>query len=118
MVIHVCSNACCVPSHVCSVTHWTVALQAPLSMGFSWQEYWRGLPLPPPWDLPDPEIKSVSFVSPTLQVDSLPPSHKCSPFFLIGMLRIIGVLGGCQSGMVYMMAKEVPIGSVREYQVL
>ena len=33
-------------------TLWTVACQAPLSMGLSWQEYWRGLPFPPPGDLP------------------------------------------------------------------
>ena len=36
------------------VTSWTVARQAPLSMGFSRQEYWNGLPFPPPGDLPDP----------------------------------------------------------------
>ena len=46
--------------------------QAPLSMGFSRQEYWSGLPIPPPGDLPDPGIEPVSPVSPTLQVDSLP----------------------------------------------
>ena len=40
-----------------SVTPWTVACQAPLSIGFSWQEYWSGLPFPPPGDLPDPGIK-------------------------------------------------------------
>ena len=38
-------------------TPWTVARQAPLSMGFSRQEYWSGLPCPPPGDVPDPEIK-------------------------------------------------------------
>ena len=38
-------------------TLWTIALQAPLSMGFSRQEYWSGLPLPPSGDLPDPGIK-------------------------------------------------------------
>ena len=38
----------------------TVAHQAPLSMGFPEQEYWSGLPLPPPGDLPDPGIKPVS----------------------------------------------------------
>ena len=96
----------------------TGAHQVPLSMEVSRQDYWSGLPFPLPEDLPDPEIKPVSFVSPTLQADSLPLSHKGSPFFLIGMLKIIGILGGCQSGMVYMMAKEVPIGSVRECQVL
>ena len=48
------------------VTLWTAARQAPLSMGFSRQEYWSGLPCPPPGDLPDPGIKPQSLVSPTL----------------------------------------------------
>ena len=39
---------------------WTVAYQAPLSMGFFRQEYWSGLPFPPPGDLPDPGIEPVS----------------------------------------------------------
>ena len=47
-------------------TVWTVAHQAPLSMGFSRQEYWSGLPFPPPGDLPDPEIQPASFMSPAL----------------------------------------------------
>ena len=38
-------------------TLWSVAHQAPLSMGFSRQEYWSGLPFPPPGDLPNPGIK-------------------------------------------------------------
>ena len=42
------------------VTPWTVACQAPVSMGFSRQEYWSGLPCPPPEDLPDPRIKPES----------------------------------------------------------
>jgi len=42
------------------VTPWTVAGQAPLSMGFSRQEYWRGLPFPSPEDLPDPGIEPAS----------------------------------------------------------
>ena len=50
----------------------TVALQAPLSMEFSRQEYWSGLPFPPPGDLPNPGIESASPVSPALQADSLP----------------------------------------------
>ena len=41
----------------------TVARQAPLSVGFSRQEYWSGLPCPPPEELPDPGIKPVSYVS-------------------------------------------------------
>ena len=48
------------------MTPWIVAHQTPLSMGFSRQEYWSGLPCPPPGDLPDPGIDSVSLVSPTL----------------------------------------------------
>ena len=48
---------------------WTVACQAPLSMGFSRQEYWSGLPFPSPGDLADPGIRSGS---PALQADNLP----------------------------------------------
>ena len=44
----------------------TVALQAPLSMGFSWQEYWCGLPCPFPGDFPNPGIKPMSLMSPAL----------------------------------------------------
>ena len=47
-----------------SVTPWTVAHQASLSMEFSRQEYRSGLPFPPPGDLPDPGIKPVSPVAP------------------------------------------------------
>ena len=50
------------------VTPWAAAYQAPLSMGFSRQEYWNGLPLPSPGDLPDLGIEPVS---PALQVNSL-----------------------------------------------
>ena len=51
------------------MTPWTVARQAPLSVGFSREEYWSGLPFPSPGDLPDPEIKLKSLA---LKVDSLP----------------------------------------------
>ena len=47
-------------------TLWTLAHQAPLSMGFSRQEYWRGLPFPPLGDLPDPGVEPMSLVSPAL----------------------------------------------------
>ena len=58
----------CMLSHVqFFVTSWTVASQSPLSMGFSRQEYWNGLPFLPPGDLPDPGIKPES---PALQADS------------------------------------------------
>ena len=58
-----------------SVTPWTVAHQAPLSMEFSRQDYWSGLPFPTPRDLPDPEIKPRSSA---LQAESLlsePPTE-------------------------------------------
>ena len=51
-----------------SETPWTVA---PLSMRLSRQEYWSGLPLPSPGDLPDPAIEPMSPAAPTLQADSL-----------------------------------------------
>ena len=61
----VCVLSCCCRVRL-FVTLWTVAQQAPLSMGFSRQEYWTGLPCPPPGDLPHPGIEPVSFVSPSL----------------------------------------------------
>ena len=70
---------CAVLSHSVvsdSVTSWTVTHQAPLSIGFSRQEYWSGLPCPPPGDLPDPGIKSRS---PALQADSLPAEPQGKP---------------------------------------
>ena len=56
-------------------TPWTVTHQTPLSMGFSRQEYWNGLPCLPPGDLPEPGIEPVAPASPSSQVDSLPLSH-------------------------------------------
>ena len=47
-------------------TPWTVAPLSPLSIGFSRQEYWSGLPCPPPGDLPDPGIEPISTISPAL----------------------------------------------------
>ena len=60
---------------------WTVAHQAPLSMGFSRREHWSGLPCLPPEDLPDAGIKPVSPVAPALQADFLPtepPGEACN----------------------------------------
>ena len=48
------------------MTFWTMAHQAPLSEGFSRQEYWSELPRPPPGDLPDPGIELTSLMSPLL----------------------------------------------------
>ena len=45
---------------------WTVACQAPLSMGLSQQEYWSGLPCPPPGDLPHPRMEPASLTCPAL----------------------------------------------------
>ena len=58
------------------VTPWTVAHQAPLSMGFSRQEYWSGLPFPSPGDLPDPRMEPRSLA---LQADSLPAEPQGKP---------------------------------------
>ena len=76
-------NSLCVLSHFSHVqlfaTLWTVAHQAPLSMGFSSQEYWNGLLCPLPGALPDPGIEPTSSVAPSLEAGSLPLSHWGSP---------------------------------------
>ena len=56
-------------------TLWTVAHQAPLSMGFSRQEYWSGLLCHPPGDLPIPGTETASPAAPDLQADSLLLNH-------------------------------------------
>ena len=60
----------CVLSHFSRVRLcvmlWTVACHTPLSMGFSRQGHWSGLPRPPPRDLPDPGIEPTSLLSPAL----------------------------------------------------
>ena len=71
------------------VTPWTVAYQSSLSMGFSRQEYWSGLPFPSPGDLPDLGNK---LVSPALQVDSLPVNHQGSPTWQIVGIKYILIL--------------------------
>ena len=65
-------------------TLWTVVHKAPLSKGFSRQEYWSGLPCPPPGGLPDPGIEPTSPVTPALQVDSLLLNHLESPHIALG----------------------------------
>ena len=87
--------------HACSLAQKCLILcnptdcspQAPLSMGLSRQEYWSGLPFPPPGDLLDPGIEPVY---PVLQVDSLPLSHQGS----LGDLYVnIWMRGGSQPGL-------------------
>ena len=68
-------RVCSVASVWLFATLWTVASQAPLSMGISRQEYWSGLLCPLPGNLPDPEME---LASPALQADSLPLSHQGS----------------------------------------
>ena len=82
MFVHMCGEVKVKATHFCLfVTPWTIACQAPLSMGFSRHEYWSGLPFPPSGDLPSPGIEHRS---PVLQADSLPSeppgkSHKRVP---------------------------------------
>jgi len=71
------------------VTPWTIALQAPLLMGFFQQECWSGLPCPPPGDLPDPVIKSTS---PALQVDYLSAEPLGRPNSLVGYYKILSIV--------------------------
>ena len=59
-----------------SANPWTAACQAPLSMEFSRQEHWSGLPLPTPGGLPDPGIAPGS---PAMWADSLPPEPAGKP---------------------------------------
>ena len=75
-------------------TPWTVAYQASLSMGFSRQEYWSGLPFPSPGDLPEPGIEPTS---PALQADSL-------------LLRFIKVISARKTIMVVFHSR-LPCGS-------
>ena len=60
---------------------WTVACQAPLSMGFSRQEYWSGLPFPSPADLPDPEIEPRETIKTLIYLNFINPSLSLYPDF-------------------------------------
>ena len=64
-------------------TPWTGAHQAPLSLGFSGQECWSGLPYPPPGDLPHPGIEPASPVFPALQTASSPTESPGKPLDVI-----------------------------------
>ena len=64
-------------------TPWTVAHQSLLSTELSRQEYWSGLPFPPPEDIPEPGTEPTSPVFPALLVDSLLLSHWGSPYLLL-----------------------------------
>ena len=74
------------PVQLCA--HWTVAHQAPVSMGLSRQEYWSGLLCPPPGDLPNSGIEPVSLTSPALAGGFFPTSHHLgSPFYNLACLE-------------------------------
>ena len=70
------------------VIPWTVAHQAPLSMGFSQQKYWSELPFPSPGHFPDPGIEPVS---PAWQADSLPLKHLASPIIITCISQIMTI---------------------------
>ena len=63
---HAIALCCAVITHVDSAAPWTSARQAPLSMEFSRQEYWSGLPFPTPGDLPHPGIEPTPLASSAL----------------------------------------------------
>ena len=69
----------------------TIASQAPLSMGFSRQEYWNGLPSSPPGDLPDPGIKPMSLTSPALVANSLPLEPPGESMYMHSLLILMGI---------------------------
>ena len=90
----------CVPSHFNHVrlfaTLWTVAHKAALSMGFSRQDYWSGLPCPPPGDLPDPGIESASLMSPAL----------AGGFFTISTHKNASILSAHLNKQIYMLCDD------------
>ena len=71
-----------------SANPWTLACQAPMSVEFSRQEYWTGLPFPPPGDLPDPGTKPTSPVPPALQVDFFTTEPPGKPQGCWGSIRL------------------------------
>ena len=73
-------------------TLWTVARQDPLSMRFSKQEYWGGLPFPSPGDLPDPWIEPESLVSPALAggfITTAPPGKPHLIMYLYSYMKML-----------------------------
>ena len=70
------------------MTPWTIACQAPLSMGFPRQEHWSGFKFPSPGDIPDPGIKAAS---PVLLADSLPLSLQGFPGMYIHICSYVYV---------------------------
>ena len=88
LCVYVLSHFSCV--HLFA-TLWTVAFQAPLSMGFSRQEYWSGLLCPPPGDLPDPGIEPMSLMSPALAGRFFTTSATWKPYlyYIISIMLLL-----------------------------
>ena len=112
-------------SHVqLSVTPWTVAQQAPLSMGFSRQEYWSGLPFPLPGDLPDvvtirlhfltfcliitPLFRGGTFFFLKITLNHYPPHSFLSIFFWILLHKILSQIFNAHPTGPYSLFKNVP----------
>ena len=107
-------------------TPWTIAYQAPLSMGFSRQEYWSGLPFPSPGDLPDPGIEPRSSA---LQSDSLPSeppgkfffgnkSYEITRVFKLYMQRLIKICHICIYKCVHVCAAKLIYFNFYLYQLI
>ena len=76
------------------MTPWTVAHQAPLSMGYTRLEYWNGLPFPSPGCLPNPEIKTGS---PALQANSIPTEPVIQYIYMVAqMVKCLSTMRGTQ----------------------
>ena len=97
------------------VTSWTVAHQATLSMGFSRQEYWSGLPFPSPGDLPDPGIEPRS---PALQADALTsePKWATSSYSIQSLLISLG--GRCQCAWANILTRLLPFPGSESCSIL
>ena len=90
-----------------SVTPWPVALQAPLSIGFSRQEYWSGLPFPSPGDFPHPGIKPLSSAFRAYSLPSEPPGK---PTELLKQFKYFMATG--QGDLSFLLTKQMvlPVG--------
>ena len=118
MCVCACVQARSLQSCLTLSTLWIIACQVPLSMGFSRQEYWSGLPCPPPGDLPEPGIESTSLnvfctgkqvlyqLAPPrkphlsyrlelkikwkhMSIINCIPSHKCELFLLFSLMQSV-----------------------------
>ena len=97
---------------------WAVARQAPLSMEFSGQEYWSGLPFPSPGDLPNPEIEPESLVSPALAVDLFSLAPLMKPYFIKKKKKkyLLRTKRGARASQMVLVVKNPPVnaGDIRD----